>query len=85
MIIDKRPVVTCTCVRSVLQVHGAAVVQLVAQVLGHEAIALDDGQPAQEPATVGGPAAARELRGTRDVRGRRVGREPDLGTGGDGG
>jgi len=46
---------------SVLQVHGVAAVQSVAQVLGHQAVTLDDGKPAKEPTAVGRAPGAREL------------------------
>lgn len=47
---------------SVLQVYGVAAVQLVAQVFGYQAVALDDGQSEEEPTAVGRAPGTRELR-----------------------
>lgn len=45
----------------------------MAQVLGHQAVALDDGEPEEEPATVGRATTTRKLDGTNDGH---VGRGP---------
>lgn len=45
----------------------------MAQVLGHQAVALNDGEPEEEPTTVGRATAARKLHGTNDGH---VGRGP---------
>jgi len=47
---------------SVLQVHGVAAFQSVAQVFGHQTVAFHDGKPEEEPTAVGRAPGTRELR-----------------------
>lgn len=50
---------------SVLQIHGFTTVQSVAQVLGHQVISFDDGEPEKQPTALGGaPSVGEERRAT---------------------